>query len=64
MTPLLDLLLATGFCGGFTTFSTFMDENASLLHSGHAPILALYLSASLVLGFAAVLAGHWLASRP
>ena len=62
--PRLRLLLATGFCGGFTTFSTFMDENAALLRSGHAPVLALYLAASLALGFAAVLAGHWLASRP
>lgn len=59
--PRLRLLLATGFCGGFTTFSTFMDENAALLRTGHFPLLALYLAASLALGFAAVLAGHHLA---
>jgi fluoride ion exporter CrcB/FEX len=38
-----------------------MDENAALLRSGHGYLLALYLSASLVLGFAAVLLGHHLA---
>ena len=59
--PRLRLLLATGFCGGFTTFSTFMDENAALLRSGHGYLLALYLSASLALGFAAVVLGHHLA---
>ena len=59
--PRLRLLLATGFCGGFTTFSSFMDENAALLRDGHVPVLVLYLSASLALGFAAVLLGHHLA---
>ena len=35
-----------------------MDENAALLRTGHFPLLALYLAASLALGFAAVLLGH------
>ena len=59
--PRLRLLLATGFCGGFTTFSTFMDENAAFLRSGHGTMIALYVAASLALGFAAVLLGHHLA---
>ena len=59
--PRLRLLLATGFCGGFTTFSTFMDENAAFLRSGHGAMIALYVAASLALGFAAVLLGHHLA---
>ena len=59
--PRLRFFLATGFCGGFTTFSSFMDENAALLRSGHGTIFALYLAASLALGFAAVLFGHHLA---
>ena len=61
--PRLRLLLATGFCGGFTTFSTFLDENAALLRSGHGATLALYVAASLALGLAAVLAGHCLGGK-
>ena len=59
--PRLRLILATGFCGGFTTFSTFMDENVAFLRSGHGALFALYVAASLALGFLAVLAGHHLA---
>ena len=33
--PQLRLLLATGFCGGFTTFSTFSAEALALLQGGH-----------------------------
>ena len=61
--PRLRLLLATGFCGGFTTFSTFMDENAAFLRSGHTAMIALYVAASLAVGFAAALLGHHL-TRP
>lgn len=45
------LLLATGFCGGFTTFSTFSFEFFSLLQNGHAGYAFLYAASSLVLGF-------------
>src|SRR6478672_9090972 len=34
MSPEVRLLLVTGFCGGFTTFSTFAFENMTLLRSG------------------------------
>lgn len=44
------LLLATGFCGGFTTFSTFSFEFFSLLQNGHTGYAFLYAGSSLVLG--------------
>lgn len=51
------LLLTTGFCGGFTTFSAFAFENLNLLRTGDTVYFFLYIIASVVLGIAAVLAG-------
>lgn len=41
------LLVMTGFCGGFSTFSTFSLETFKLLDAGRWPLALLYISASI-----------------
>jgi len=57
LSPQARLLLITGFCGGFTTFSTFAFENMNLLRSGDILYFSVYIAASVVLGIAGVFGG-------
>ena len=56
--PLWRLFLTVGFCGGFTTFSTFIHENNILFESHNWPMLALYATVSLLAGLLMLMAGH------
>lgn len=52
--PRLILFLQVGFCGGFTTFSTFSNETLTLMQNGRFSIALLYIVASVVLCVCAV----------
>jgi CrcB protein len=51
------LFLAVGFCGGFTTFSAFANENLALLRDGEFYYFFLYTGLSVFLGIAATFLG-------
>jgi CrcB protein len=54
------MLLATGFLGGFTTFSAFSNETFMLLRDGHAGYALTYVAAGVIVGLLATWAGYLL----
>jgi len=63
MAPALRAAILTGGLGGFTTFSTFMVESMILVEDGRPSRAAIYVGLSVVLGFAAAVAGGFLSRR-
>ncbi len=58
LSPNVRLFLTVGFCGGFTTFSTFANESLQLFKEGNVLSLAIYAALSVFLGILAVYAGN------
>jgi len=56
----MQLLLVTGFLGGFTTFSAFSLESSLMLERGDYANCAAYIAVSVIGTIALVFAGAWL----
>jgi CrcB protein len=59
ISPETRLFFMTGFCGAFTTFSTFLMETSALVRGGSPGRAFLYVAVSLVAGFGFYRLGEW-----
>lgn len=57
------LLLTTGLCGGFTTFSAFAYEGLQMLQSGNVVAFVVYALSSVIAGVVFVALGYWLVNQ-
>ena len=57
------IFLATGICGGFTTFSAFSLENFEMMQQGKYVLSLIYIFSSVVAGIAAAWMGYKLATN-
>ena len=62
LTTNLKLFLVVGFCGGFTTFSSFTNENFILLQNGQYLTALIYIFGSILLGIFAVYIGYMISN--
>ena len=58
MSPEMRLFLATGICGGFTTFSAFSNETFGLMRDGQLFYASAYITSSVVFGIFATFIGY------
>lgn len=63
LTPEVRALLTIGFCGGYTTFSTFSYETVALLKDGEWTRACLYVAASVLLSLLGTFLGFALARQ-
>lgn len=56
----LKLLVVTGFCGGFSTYSTFSAETFALLQDGQWTLATFNIFGNLILCLVCIFAGIWL----
>lgn len=63
LSPATRLFWAVGFCGGFSTFSTFSSETLTLFQNGHNSVMLLYILLSVLLCVTATFGGLFIAER-
>jgi CrcB protein len=63
VSPEMRIMLTTGFCGGYTTFSTFTYETAGLMEDGAYGRAALYVGSSVIVGVLGMFLGFALANQ-